>query len=42
MQFGIDKLLKLAHSPIQNYVVPGVTSYLITTPHEVESWMYKS
>jgi hypothetical protein len=30
--FDIDALLKMAHSPVRNYVVPGLTSSLIGNP----------
>jgi hypothetical protein len=29
---NLDYLLSVAHSPIYNYVVPGITSWLITNP----------
>lgn len=30
--FSIDALLKMVHSPIHNYIVPGLTSWLIGAP----------
>jgi hypothetical protein len=30
--FNIEYLLQMAHSPIRNYVIPGLTSYLIGSP----------
>jgi hypothetical protein len=32
--FNKDMFIKLAHSPVTNYVVPGLTSYLIGSPSE--------
>lgn len=29
LNFDIDSLLAMAHSPVSNYVIPGLTSYLI-------------
>lgn len=31
---NISALMEMAHSPIRNYVLPGMTSYLIGNPHE--------
>ena len=33
MNFDIDMLMHMAHSPRSNYIVPGLTSWLIGTPH---------
>lgn len=32
--FNKEMFLKLAHSPVTNYVVPGLTSYMIGAPSE--------
>jgi len=32
--FSIKQLLAMAHSPVRNYVVPGLTSWLIGQPSE--------
>lgn len=32
--FDKDMFIKMAHSPVSNYVVPGLTSYLIGNPSE--------
>lgn len=35
VKIDAELLLKLKHSPIKNYVVPGLTSWLITQPGPV-------
>jgi hypothetical protein len=30
--FSVEQLLAMAHSPVHNYAIPGLTSYLIGTP----------
>lgn len=32
--FSIDMLLAMRHSPVRNYIVPGLTSWLIGSPGE--------
>ena len=32
--FNIESLLAMSHSPVRNYVIPGLTSYLIGQPSE--------
>lgn len=32
--FDLDALLKMRHSPLRNYVVPGLTSWLIGAPSD--------
>jgi len=32
--FSVAQLLRMAHSPVRNYVIPGLTSWLIGEPSE--------
>lgn len=34
MKGRIDSIVEMAHSPIKNYVIPGLTSSLIGAPHK--------
>ena len=34
MSYGLDLIREMAHSPIRNYIVPGLTSSLIGNPSE--------
>lgn len=33
-RFSVDDLFKMAHSPVHNYILPGMTSYLIGNPSD--------